>query len=99
MQRRKDIYGSTADDFDPSRMTTPPAPWTYLPFGGGPRTCLGRNFALTEMAYVVARMCQTFMAIEERSGEERGTQGFRTDIVLIPLKGVKVGLIPVETLI
>ena len=54
---------------------------------------MGQNFALTEMAYATARMCQVFERIEERSGEKRGSVGYRTDIVLSPANGVKVGLI------
>ena len=94
MQRRKDLFGETVNDFDPSRWTTwNPKPWHYIPFNGGPRVCLGQNFALTEMAYMTARMCQAFARIEERSGLKRESQGYRTDIILTPLKGVKVGLI------
>jgi len=95
MQRRQDLFGPTVDDFIPERWSTwTPVPWTYIPFNGGPRICLGRNFALTEMAYATARMCQVFEGIQERSGEKRGMCGYKTDIVLSPLKGVKVGLIP-----
>lgn len=49
------------------------------------------------MAYAVARMCQTYSAIEERSGIKRGEGGYRTDIVLSPLGGVKVGLVPAKS--
>jgi len=96
MQRREDLFGPTVDDFDPSRWASwTPVPWTYIPFNGGPRICLGQNFALTEMAYAVTRMCQAFERIEERSGMKRGSQGYRSDIILSPLKGVQVGLIRV----
>jgi hypothetical protein len=49
------------------------------------------------MAYATARMCQVFERIEERSGEKRGSVGYRADIVLSPLKGVQIGLIPVNS--
>jgi len=97
MQRRKDLFGPTVNDFNPSRWETwIPVPWTYIPFNGGPRICLGQNFALTEMGHATVRVLQQFGAIEERSGMERGSHGYKTDIILSPLKGVKVGLIPAK---
>jgi len=98
MQRREDLFGPTVNDFNPSRWSAwTPLPWTYVPFNGGPRICLGQNFAMMEMAYATARMCQKFERIEERSGEKRGNVGYRTNIVLSPVKGVKVGLKPAES--
>lgn len=35
-------------------------PYTYLPFGGGPRMCIGNHFALIEMQLVVIRTLQRF---------------------------------------
>src|SRR5436190_3173480 len=97
MQRREDLFGPTVKDFDPSRWSKwTPVPWTYLPFNGGPRICLGQNFALTEMAYATARMCQTFSRLEERSGRKRDSHEYRTDITITPAEGVKIGLIPVN---
>jgi cytochrome P450 len=40
--------------------------WSDLPFGAGPRNCAGQNLALTEVAYVLARMAQEFRAVECR---------------------------------
>lgn len=59
MQRRRDLYppelaGGAADPgvFCPERWEgwTPKA-WNYVPFNGGPRICVGQNFAMTEMAF------------------------------------------------
>ncbi|ANB14809.1 Dit2p [Sugiyamaella lignohabitans] len=38
--------------------------WDYLPFNGGPRICLGQQFALTETSFTLVRIVQTFRDIE-----------------------------------
>ncbi len=35
-------------------------PFSYLPFGGGPRLCIGNNFAIMEMQLVLARMAARY---------------------------------------
>lgn len=71
MHRRRDIYGDDAHVFNPDRWDDPhlrPG-WGYLPFNGGPRICVGQQFALTEASYVVVRMLQRFSAIESRDDQ------------------------------
>ena len=51
------------DGFRPERFSpgaTPPERFTYLPFGAGPRVCIGAQFALTEAAVVLARLLRDF---------------------------------------
>ncbi|KAM3424167.1 hypothetical protein BST61_g11290 [Cercospora zeina] len=70
MHRRKDIYGPDAEEFRPERWIaeeneTPLRPgWGFLPFNGGPRICIGQQYALTETGYTVVRMLQTFAEME-----------------------------------
>ncbi len=64
MYRREDIWGSDAAEFKPERWELVRHGWEYIPFGGGPRTCLGQQFALTETAYVVVRLLQRFEEME-----------------------------------
>jgi cytochrome P450 len=44
--------------------------WEYIPFSGGPRICIGQQFAWTMMSYLVARVFQTFRTIEARDDRE-----------------------------
>jgi cytochrome P450 len=100
LQHRADLYPRSMPSdpskafpdpqkFDPSRWDLwTPKSWTYIPFNGGPRICIGQQFALTEMGYTVVRILQQFSRVEDRSGGE--FPGWKTDIVLQPANGVKV---------
>ncbi len=51
------------DRFDASRFlpdAVPPERHAYMPFGAGPRICVGAQFALTEAVLVLARLLQRF---------------------------------------
>jgi len=57
--------------FDPSRFlpgAQPPERFTYLPFGAGPRVCIGGQFALTEATLVLGSMVRAFQI--ERADNE-----------------------------
>lgn len=64
MHRRTDIYGEDALEFRPERWEDGrllrDVGYGYLPFNGGPRVCLGQEFALLEAGYTVARLVQKF---------------------------------------
>lgn len=65
MHHRKDIWGEDADEFRPERWVGRRPGWEFLPFNGGPRICLGQQFALTEAAYVIARIIQRFDKLDK----------------------------------
>ncbi|KAJ9635627.1 hypothetical protein H2204_005801 [Knufia peltigerae] len=69
MHRRTDIWGPDAHEFKPERWNHRKTGWEYLPFNGGPRICLGQQFALTEAGYVIARIVQRFDQIESMDTE------------------------------
>jgi cytochrome P450 len=51
------------DRFVPERFlpgAAPPARFSYLPFGAGPRACIGSQFALTEAVLALARLVREF---------------------------------------
>lgn len=66
--RNPDFYGKDADVFRPERWedkNLKPG-WAYLPFNGGPRICLGQQFAMTETYYVITRLVQMFPNLSAR---------------------------------
>jgi cytochrome P450 len=90
MHHRKDIWGDDADEFKPERWQGMKHTWNYLPFNGGPRICLGQQFALTEVSYVAVRLLQRFDQIENMETDPI----VRHDLTLIncSANGVKVRL-------
>jgi cytochrome P450 len=59
MHMREDLYPD-ARAFRPERFLGPDAPdtYTWIPFGGGTRRCLGASFALMEMRIVLRRVLE-----------------------------------------
>ncbi|RDW67901.1 putative cytochrome P450 52A12 [Coleophoma cylindrospora] len=65
MHHREDIWGPDVEAFNPERWEDRKVGWEYLPFNGGPRICLGQQFALTEASYVTVRLLQRFPRMED----------------------------------
>jgi cytochrome P450 len=61
---RHEKLWSEPDRFDPSRFEPEAAKtidrFCYLPFGAGPRTCIGQNFAQAEAIAVMASLLRSF---------------------------------------
>ena len=98
MQRRPDLYPPISDKFaDPATFSPErwfhwqPKPWLYVPFNGGPRICVGQQFALTEMAYVLCRMFQRFESVQNHMQEiDGGNPTLKAEVVLQPGDGIIV---------
>jgi cytochrome P450 len=71
MMRQTSAFGPDASEFRPERWADPALRpgWSFLPFGGGPRVCLGQQYALTETYYVTIRIMQRFRRLECRDPE------------------------------
>jgi cytochrome P450 len=88
IHRRADRYPEPFR-FRPERFLVPDPPdtYTWIPFGGGSRRCIGASFALFEMRVVVRRVL-------ERAGLEpvgrRPDKVGRRGVTLVPKEGVRV---------
>ncbi|KAI5456123.1 cytochrome P450 [Mariannaea sp. PMI_226] len=98
MQRRADLYPPVSDKFADPDVFSPdrwahwhPKPHEYIPFNAGPRICIGQQFALTEMSYVICRMFQRYERVVSYMNEiDDGKPRLKADIVLSPGQGVRV---------
>ncbi|KAB2614823.1 cytochrome P450 714C2-like [Pyrus ussuriensis x Pyrus communis] len=59
----KDMKGPDLYPFNPNRFVnriTSNLPHLYMPFGVGPRGCLGQNFAMVELKVLIALIVSNF---------------------------------------
>jgi cytochrome P450 len=93
MHRSKDFW-ENPNDFIPDRFTPEKMKdmhkFLYFPFGGGPRFCIGNNFALMEMQLIFAMIGQKYKLTLQT--------GFEVEpdplITLRPKFGMKMNLSP-----
>ncbi|KAM0142338.1 hypothetical protein ACHAO1_001207 [Botrytis cinerea] len=64
LHRRKDLWGEDAEEFRPERWEGRKGGWEYLPFNGGPRVCMGQQYALTEAGFFIIRLLQKYDQME-----------------------------------
>jgi len=77
--------------FDPARFAPDrPAPrrYTYMPFGAGPRICIGAEFAMTEMTSILATLLPRVKIIPP----DREHVWPKTELALVPHKPMFVEL-------
>jgi cytochrome P450 len=76
------------DRFRPERfLETPPGTYTWIPFGGGVRRCLGASFAQQEMAIVLQELVSRRMI---RPADPAPERNFRRAITETPRKNAEV---------
>lgn len=97
--RMKSLFGEDASVFRPERWETGELDdigWAYFPFNGGPRQCLGEDFALMEISYTIIRLLQTFPVIVLPEGEPVepvGTEKQTLTLVLSSADGCRVAIV------
>jgi cytochrome P450 len=96
MHRRTDLWGPSAEDFQPERWGSDSEHkgrhgWEYLPFLGGPRICPGQKFASTQIIHVLARLAHEFEELQNLDPNEWREQW---TLSIAPKDGVKVRFVP-----
>lgn len=96
LHRHPLLWGSDSKEFRPMRWATRSNahPWSYLPFNGGPRICLGQQFALTEASYTIVRLLQSFKDIEIVPQALVGDPKEISTLTLSVAEGVPIRLTP-----
>jgi cytochrome P450 len=88
VHRRADCYPDPRE-FRPERFLGPDTPdtYTWLPFGGGTRRCLGASFATFEMRVVIRRVIErTHLTAVGRRPEKSVRKG----VTIVPRRRVRV---------
>ena len=89
IHRRPDVYPDP-DEFRPERfLERPPGTYTWIPFGGGVRRCLGASFSMLEMRIVLSTLLSR---VGIRAAEPEPETAKRRVISLPPSRGGRVVL-------
>ncbi|KAK8122617.1 cytochrome p450 alkane protein [Apiospora sp. TS-2023a] len=71
LHRDPDVFGSDVEVFRPERWDSiNPKQWEFLGFGSGNRACLGRQKAVIEASYVLARLAQEIEGLTSADSRE-----------------------------
>jgi len=86
-----------AESFNPGRFTKDAvksrAPFTFLPFGGGPRICIGNQYAILQILMILAELLRRydFALVPEQHIEPRAM------VILRPANGIRMSFTPAGT--
>jgi cytochrome P450 family 135 len=76
------------EEFRPERfLDGSPAPYTFIPFGGGARRCIGASFAIMEMKTVLRAVLQR---VELRASDRRPESPRVHHVTQVPARGGRV---------
>jgi cytochrome P450 len=91
--RNPRVYDAPAE-FRPERfLENPPETFSWIPFGGGIRRCIGASFATLEMKLILATVLGELtpsLAARDARWARRGEWNRRRAITLVPSRGTRV---------
>ncbi|KAL9123432.1 MAG: hypothetical protein Q9187_000002 [Circinaria calcarea] len=89
LHRVPSVFGPRPETFYPERWDfIRPKVWEYIPFGRGPRACLGKEKALVEAQFALAKLARDFKEIRCSPEDNKGIGAMngmpeRCNVVLI----------------
>lgn len=87
LHRRADLYPDP-ERFDPERFLNRPAPpYTWIPFGGGMRQCIGGSFAIAEIKVVLRTLA---LRTRLTPADQKDEQIKRAGVGFSPSRGGKI---------
>ena len=98
VSHRMEAHWDRPDAFVPARwLDAEPAPYTYVPFGGGPRKCIGFALATLELQALAVRLVQSVdWRADEAKPRSRSVANFApTGGIPITIGGARGGAHPV----
>uniref|UniRef100_A0A1A9WPJ2 Cytochrome P450 n=1 Tax=Glossina brevipalpis TaxID=37001 RepID=A0A1A9WPJ2_9MUSC len=94
IHRRGDVYPDP-DKFDPDRFlperTAQRHYYSFIPFSAGPRSCVGRKFAMLQLKVLLSTIIRKYKVFSSRTDKDFRLQG---DIILKLTNGFQISLEP-----
>lgn len=83
-------WGADAAEFKPERWVDKNGGanhnWAFVPFGGGPRVCLGEHFAMLEATLIVPKLLQRFEIVPVEAEPSKVNYSFFMQPIEMPVR-------------
>ncbi|CRK99682.1 CLUMA_CG012996, isoform A [Clunio marinus] len=93
LHRKKEIWGDDAEEFNPDRFSSENEnkrhPYSFLPFSGGSRDCIGKHYAMLAVKTILVKFLRNYKVSTDLKYDELT---FRADITMKVCQDLKVNI-------